>query len=80
PNPPPAVAEASAGSDADPVRWPILDLRCDKLVADGVELGRATLRSSRIPDGQKIEALTMEGGKLTLDASGAWRRAQSRST
>lgn len=80
PNPPPAAAEASAGSDADPVRWPILDLRCDKLVADGVELGRATLRSSRIPDGQKIEALTMEGGKLTLNASGAWRRAQSRST
>lgn len=84
PTPPnPAGASAAtqpAGSSADPVRWPILDLRCDKLVADGVELGRATLRSSRIPDGQKIEALTMEGGKLTLNASGAWRRAQSRST
>jgi len=75
PAPPPAETQAR-----DPSRWPTLDIDCDQLAADGTELGHLLLRSTRIAEGQRIETMTMKGGKLDLDASGSWRRSDSRSS
>lgn len=74
--PPPATETQGR----DPSRWPTLDIDCDELAADGTTLGHLVLRSARIGEGQRIETLTMKGGKLDLDASGTWRRSDNRSS
>lgn len=79
----PSTTTAAASNDAparDPNHWPTADISCERLVVDEVELGRVVLKSSRIADGQRLEALSADGGKLRLNASGAWRRAQNRSS
>lgn len=75
-----SVAADSQAPARDPGRLPLLDIACEKLIVDSVELGRLLLRTARVPDGQRIETLTMDGGKLNLNASGAWRRSQNRSS
>lgn len=83
PRTPPTGTPAVPAADPtpkDPKQWPLLDLDCARLLAGQLELGHLVLRSSRIPDGQHLDALSITGGKLNVEASGNWQRSQGRST
>jgi uncharacterized protein (TIGR02099 family) len=71
---------ATRGTPADPAKLPVLDLECDHLVAGGADLGRLELRSARIANGQRLEALKISGGKLDATIGGQWQRSDGKST
>ncbi|AXQ28265.1 TIGR02099 family protein [Solimonas sp. K1W22B-7] len=80
--PPPAIASGAQAepSPRDPRQWPLLDFDVQRLQAADLELGRLQMRSSRISDGQRLDLMSISGGKLSLDASGSWQRNASGST
>ena len=74
PQPPVSAAAAEATPARDPRQWPVLDIDVQHLTAADQELGHLTLRSSRIAEGQRLDSLTISGGKLDLTATGNWQR------
>lgn len=74
PLPPAPSAPADAAPARDPRQWPLFDIDCQRLLAADQELGHLQLRSARITDGQRLETLSINGGKLDLTATGSWQR------
>lgn len=70
-----SVGESAGESVFDPKAAPLLDLDCAALTLGEVGLGHLTLLTSRVADGQRIERLNLTGGKLDVDAHGAWQRS-----
>lgn len=75
-----APAAASVTAPFDPGQWPQLDVECSELALDGVTLGQLSMRTLPIAGGQRLERLTLSGGEVQAQASGQWRRAESRSS
>ncbi|MEQ1439456.1 YhdP family protein [Fontimonas sp. SYSU GA230001] len=75
-----AAATDEAAAVFDPARVPTFDLSCERLIAGGADLGRAHLQTARFDGGQVLRHLRLEGGIAGLDASGAWRRVDARSS
>jgi uncharacterized protein (TIGR02099 family) len=63
------------GRALEPTRVPTLDVSVDHVESARVDLGHFRLATSRIANGQSIDSLRLDGGVLTLDSHGSWRRA-----
>jgi uncharacterized protein (TIGR02099 family) len=64
----------------NPAHAPTLDVDCAQLRMGDVDLGRLLLKTSRVPDGQRIDTLNLSGGALNANLSGEWRRAAGQSS
>ncbi|WP_028079961.1 YhdP family protein [Solimonas soli] len=77
---PAAKPDAPTEPPLEPARWPELDAICERLSADGHDMGRLELKSVRVPGGQRLDRFTMGGGIVDVDASGQWRHSEGRSS
>lgn len=64
----------------DPNKFPLLDIACDQLTVSGFDFGKLSLATQRVSGGQRIDHLTLNGGKTTLNADGWWKREKSLSS
>lgn len=64
----------------DPTTFPVLDIACDQLNVSGFDVGKLSFATLRGVGGQKIDHLTLTGGKTTLNAEGWWRREKGLSS
>jgi uncharacterized protein (TIGR02099 family) len=76
--------EASAKAETerpplDPGSWPRFDFDCAQLRIGDVDFGHLRALTERIPDGQKLTQLKVDGGAVDLDASGQWWRRAGQS-
>lgn len=60
----------------DPNRAPVVDVSCGALKIGDAELGRLSLRTARIDNGQSLEQLDLAGAQVHANAHGRWVRAQ----
>ena len=58
----------------DPTRTPVIDFNCESLRLGEADLGRISLRTSRVADGQALDTLQVEGSNLKAKADGRWLR------
>lgn len=74
--PQPALPAGAVPPDApfDPTRAPLLDLDARALSVGEVALGRLSVSTRRVADGQRIERLAIDDGHLAGSASGEWLR------
>src|SRR5699024_3341445 len=61
-------------SDADPRSLPALDVTIDQLYLNAVDFGTVNIKASTMARGWHLERLALDGGALTLHASGDWSR------
>jgi uncharacterized protein YhdP len=78
--PPKSEPQEDPGDAFEPARAPTIDLAVDQVQSAGVNLGHFRLATSRIANGQNIDSLHFDGGALTLDSHGSWRRAGGKSS
>jgi uncharacterized protein (TIGR02099 family) len=71
--------EASGRTPFDPQRAPVVDADIGAFGIGGVDFGRVKFVTTRIDEGQRIDTLTIAGGKLDLTANGSWRRRNQQS-
>lgn len=72
---------AETPADADtllrPDRWPAVVAHVDALSLNGLSLGQARLRTAHLDDGIALERFRLDGGQLTGEVSGEWRRTDT---
>jgi uncharacterized protein (TIGR02099 family) len=73
-------AAGKSGNIFDPNQFPLIDIACDQLGVNGFDLGKLALATQRVPGGQRVERMTLSGGKTTLNADGWWKREKSLSS
>lgn len=69
-----AAPAPSASQPFDPASAPTLEIRCDQLKMSDMLLGSLSMHTSRVADGQRLDALEVSHGNLSLKAAGTWRR------
>ncbi len=65
-------AHAWGRGDPDPRELPALDLTVKELRKNGRVIGRVVLKSERVPTGQHMSRLSVDGPNLNLSGSGHW--------
>lgn len=73
---PPTPADAPT-SVIDPNRVPVLDFVVDDLDIGGENFGRLQLQSERLPGGQRLKQIQLQGGVASLSGEGEWKRQQN---
>lgn len=76
----PAAGTQEPGDAFDPGHSPTLDLSVDQVESAGINLGHFHVATSRVANGQSIDSLRLDGGVVTLDSHGSWRRTAGQST
>ncbi|MDP3294239.1 MAG: AsmA-like C-terminal region-containing protein [Nevskia sp.] len=74
PLPPTVPGEVPADSPFNPTRAPVFDLDIQRLSLGEVDLGHLNLITERINDGQRVERLSLAGGRLQAEVGGFWLR------
>lgn len=80
PLPPSEAGVAPPDSPFDPTRAPVFDLDAQQLSLGDVALGHLQVATARIADGQRIDRLALDGGRLAGSAHGNWLRRESASS
>uniref|UniRef100_UPI0025E478CF YhdP family phospholipid transporter n=1 Tax=Nevskia sp. TaxID=1929292 RepID=UPI0025E478CF len=80
PLPPSQAGVAPPDSPFDPTRAPVFDVDAGALSLGGVVLGHLQVSSARVADGQRIDRLSVAGGRLDGQASGNWLRREAASS
>lgn len=73
---PPTPADV-VGAVIDPNRVPTLDFQVDELDIGGENFGHLQLQSERLPGGQRLKQIQLEGGVASLSGEGEWKRQQN---
>jgi uncharacterized protein (TIGR02099 family) len=71
---PPADPKRPQRAPLEPAKLPILDLECASLKVGGLDFGRLRFSTERVPGGQRLRQLQLEGGAVALTGSGQWWR------
>ncbi|MES1942938.1 hypothetical protein PC39_02397 [Salinisphaera sp. PC39] len=58
----------------DPATLPLLDVRVEALALAGDDFGHLDLNTTPLADGLSLDTLDVDGGVMTLRATGDWRR------
>jgi len=74
---PETEATTPEASPFDPAAAPTLALDFNRVTLGEVDLGHFQLQTARVADGQRIEQLRLDGGRLVVDAHGSWLRHSS---
>ncbi|MCX7069400.1 MAG: YhdP family protein [Gammaproteobacteria bacterium] len=80
PLPPSEAGVAPPDSPFDPTRAPVFDVDAQQLSLGDVALGHLQVATARIADGQRIDRLALDGGRLAGSAHGNWLRRESASS
>jgi len=73
-----AASKETADSPIDPRRVALIDLHSRRFRLNQADLGELRIRSTPLPEGQKVETLSLRGGIARLEAQGRWTRAEGR--
>jgi uncharacterized protein YhdP len=63
----------------EPARFPILNLDCASLKVSDLDFGHLRLATERVPGGQRLSQLKLDGGAVDLQGSGQWWRREGAS-
>ncbi|WP_293391009.1 YhdP family protein [Nevskia sp.] len=74
PLPPTVPGAVPPDSPFNPTRAPMFDLDIQRLSLGEVDLGHLNLVTARVDDGQRIERLSLAGGRLEAKVGGFWLR------
>lgn len=66
------LSAGDEGSPPDPRDWPALDVRTDALHLGDMQLGAATIRTRRLPEGLAVDHLRLDAPSFTLQLNGKW--------
>lgn len=69
----------TSGAPLNPMALPTADLQINRLSINRTNMGQLRLLSARIPDGQRLAELNLQGGELVLSGSGQWWRQEQQS-
>jgi uncharacterized protein (TIGR02099 family) len=64
----------------DPTHSPTFDVDIAHLRMGDADLGRFGMTTTRMADGQSIDAFKLSGGLLSVDSRGSWRRGEGQSS
>lgn len=80
---PPAPKSTAASPEEparDPARMPTVDVEVASLRIGGEDFGRLQLLTERMAGGQRLSRFKVDGGLVSLQGEGEWRRQQGRSS
>ncbi len=67
-------ADPASTTIVEPASLPLIDLNVDQLNFGDSHYGQVEMQTERVPGGVALRTLQFDGGELTLQATGAWRR------